>query len=180
VLFASGAPEDWARAEPVLRDVSEKVFFLGPFGTGTRMKFCANLLVAAHIMAAAEALVLGARSGLDPELVARALADGAGSSLQFRTRAPMMAAADYARTLAPNTMLHKDLELIADFARELGCVTPMLDAADAWFARAAAGPLAARDVATVHELLAAASGLAPRGVPELAATPARRPHDQGP
>ena len=84
------------------------------------MKFVANLLVAIHNVAAAEAMVLANAAGLDPDLVVRLAGAGAGASRMFDMRAPMMAA----RTYTPATMRvstwQKDMDIIGAFARDLG------------------------------------------------------------
>ena len=54
------------------------------------MKFVANLLVAIHNVASAEAMVLGMKAGLDPAAVAEVIASGAGTSKVFELRAPLM------------------------------------------------------------------------------------------
>ena len=53
---------------PVLEGFSRVNYYVGPFGNGSKMKFAANLLVAIHNVAAAEAMVLAMKSGLDPAL----------------------------------------------------------------------------------------------------------------
>ena len=61
---------------------------LGAFGNGSRMKFVANHLVNIHNVAAAEAMVLGMKAGLDPHTVCQVIAESAGSSRMFQVRAP--------------------------------------------------------------------------------------------
>jgi L-threonate 2-dehydrogenase len=153
VLFASGERSAFARAEPVLRNITPKVFFLGEFGIGTRLKFCANLLVGVHIMAAAEAISLGLAAGLDGEVLVSALRDSAATSLQFQVRAPMMARGSFEQTLAPLKMLDKDLQLIGSFASELGCATPMLKTATEWYAKAMSAGYGERDPAAMIRVL---------------------------
>ena len=53
---------------------------------GSKMKFVANLLVAIHNVAAAEALLLGARLGLDPAQIVKVIGDGAGSSRMLQVQ----------------------------------------------------------------------------------------------
>ena len=65
VLYVSGDEEVSRRCLPVFADYSRKAIYLGAFGNGTKMKFVANLLVAIHNVAAAEAVSLGLRCGLD-------------------------------------------------------------------------------------------------------------------
>ena len=61
-----------------------------PFGNGSRMKYVANLLVAINNVAAAEAMVLGMKAGLDPAVIFDLITAGAGNSRVFELRAPMM------------------------------------------------------------------------------------------
>ena len=63
----------------------------GAFGNGMKMKFVANLLVAIHNVASAEAMVLGMKAGLDPRTIFEMISNGAGNSRVFELRAPMMA-----------------------------------------------------------------------------------------
>src|SRR5204863_244698 len=101
----------------------------GAFGNGSRMKFVANLLVAVHNAAAAEAIVLGTKAGLDPERILEVIGSGAGNSRIFELRGPMMAKGVYTPPTATMHVLQKDSAIIAEFARALGVETPMLDAA---------------------------------------------------
>jgi L-threonate 2-dehydrogenase len=153
VLFASGERSAFVRALPVLQDITPKVFFLGEFGVGTRLKFCANLLVGVHIMAAAEAMSLGLAAGLDGELLVSALRDSAATSLQFQVRAPMMAAGSFEQPLAQLKMLDKDLQLIVSFAAELGSATPLLKTATEWYAKAISAGYGERDAAAIIGML---------------------------
>src|SRR5207248_10929290 len=62
-LFGSGDEAAFGRARPVFDGFARVSHYLGAFGNGSRMKFVANLLVAVHNVAAAEAIVLGVKSG---------------------------------------------------------------------------------------------------------------------
>jgi 3-hydroxyisobutyrate dehydrogenase-like beta-hydroxyacid dehydrogenase len=91
------------------------------------MKYVANLLVAIHNVAAAEALVLAMKSGFDPALAFKVLSAGAGSSRMLQVRGPMMVAGDYSQALMKLGVWQKDMTIIADFARQLGCPTPLFE-----------------------------------------------------
>ena len=78
------------KVRPVLDAISGPWVHTGAFGTGARLKYIANLLLAVHTVAAAEAMELARRSGLDLELVQRTLDDSIGSSAIWRQRGPMM------------------------------------------------------------------------------------------
>ena len=92
------------------------------------MKFVANLLVAIHNVAAAEAIVLAMKAGLDPAMVVKVIGDGAGSSRMFQVRGPLMAKGDYSDATMKLDVWQKDMTIIADFARQLGCPTPLFAA----------------------------------------------------
>jgi 3-hydroxyisobutyrate dehydrogenase-like beta-hydroxyacid dehydrogenase len=128
VVYASGDRAAYRRAAPAFDAIARAHFYIGRFGTGSKMKFVANLLVAVHNVAAAEAMVLALKAGLDPNVVVRVIGDGAGSSRMFQVRAPMMARNDYADATMKLALWQKDMRIIADFAREVGCPTPLFAA----------------------------------------------------
>lgn len=159
IIFASGEKSAWDAHEAVFRGMSDKAFFLGEFGVGTKMKFVANALVGVHILAAAEAMALGVKAGLDPELMVKVLSPSAGTSLQFQVRSPLMAERRYAPVMAPHTVLAKDLKAIAAFADEIGCPSPLTHTAERFFARALEEGRGGEDVASVFELVRKDCGL---------------------
>jgi putative dehydrogenase len=131
VVYASGDRAAWRRALPVVRTFSRAQYFVGPFGAASKLKFVANLLVAIHNVAAAEALVLARQAGLDPTLVLEAVADGAGSSRVLQLRGPMMVARDYSTPTMKLEVWKKDMSIIAGFARQVGAATPLFTASAA-------------------------------------------------
>ena len=159
VVYASG---DRAAAEscmPLFADFSKKTAFLGAFGNGSRMKFVANLLVAIHNVASAEAMVLAVKSGLDPKDVVDVIAPGAGGSRIFELRAPMMARDDYEPATMRVSTWDKDMHVINDFARSLGVQTPCFDASKPVYDEALRMGLGDLDTAAVCRVIAAQSGL---------------------
>ena len=158
VAYLSGPDEAKARALPVLHAMTRAVHDVGGFGNGSAVKFIANLLVAIHNVAAAEALVLAERAGLDLAAVLTAVADGAGSSDMFRVRGPAMAAADYSGPGVTTTVFAKDLEIIAGFATETGTPTPLFALASSFYAAALAQGHAGDDTACVHAVLRGLAG----------------------
>jgi L-threonate 2-dehydrogenase len=158
VAYLSGPAQAKARAEPLLRAFARGVHDVGGFGNGSAVKFIANLLVAIHNVAAAEALVLAERAGLDLAAVLAAVADGAGSSEMFKVRGPAMAAADYSGPGVTTTVFAKDLEIIAAFAREAGSPVPLFALAAQFYTAALAQGHAGDDTACVHAVLRAMAG----------------------
>ena len=93
------------------------------FGTGSIMKYIANHLVTIHNAAAAEAMLLGMKAGIDPGLVYDTLADSAATSRMFQMRGPLMRDDNYDTPTATIRTHLKDLSIISSFAAELGCGT---------------------------------------------------------
>jgi 3-hydroxyisobutyrate dehydrogenase-like beta-hydroxyacid dehydrogenase len=154
IIFASGRKEVFDTHKDVFDGMSDKAFYLGAYGTGTKMKFVANTLVSIHILAAAEALALGVKAGLDRELMVKVLSPSAGSSLQFQVRAPLMMQRKYDPVLAPTSLMSKDIPQFVKFAEDLGCPTPLLHVANEYYTRALDTEWAETDVASIIELVA--------------------------
>jgi L-threonate 2-dehydrogenase len=128
-VYASGDPAAIKRSHDVLAAFSRVQRGVGAFGNGMRMKLVANHLVAVHHTAAAEALLLAGRAGLDPALALRALSDGAGSSRMLEIRGPMMIEGDFSRANIALQVFCKDIDLIGDLARTARCPLPLFSAA---------------------------------------------------
>jgi 3-hydroxyisobutyrate dehydrogenase len=158
-VYASGDEVAYRRCRELFAGFARVSHYLGAFGNGSRMKFVANLLVAVHNAAAAEAIVLGVKAGLDAERIIEVISSGAGNSRIFELRGPMMAKGVYTPPTATMRVLQKDSAIIADFARALGVDTPMLAAAAPLYDEAEALGYGAEDVGAVHAVLARRAGL---------------------
>ncbi|MGH7015246.1 MAG: NAD(P)-dependent oxidoreductase [Stellaceae bacterium] len=125
VVFASGERAAYDRIAHVFPGFTRAQFYLGAFGNGSRMKFVANLLVAIHNVASAEAMVLGMKAGLDPDDIVRVISSGAGNSRVFELRAPLMARNRYKPATMKNDVWTKDLKVIGEFAKSLKVEVPL-------------------------------------------------------
>jgi 3-hydroxyisobutyrate dehydrogenase-like beta-hydroxyacid dehydrogenase len=159
VVLASGDSAAIQRLEPALLGFARKVYDLGAYGNGSRMKFVANHLVAIHNAASAEAMVLAMKAGLDPRQTVEVISSGAGTSRVFELRAPMMAARTYLPATARTTMFEKDIAVIGDFAAGLRCPTPVFDLAASMCTATLATGHGADDVAAICEVYAQLAGL---------------------
>ncbi len=158
-VYASGEAADYHRCVPVFEGFARAHYHVGAFGDGSRMKFVANLLVAIHNVAAAEAFVLGMKAGLDAETIYRVIGDGAGTSRMFEVRGPMMVDGDYDGATMKNEVWQKDMSIIGAFARDLDCPVPLFAASGEIYAAAMAQGHGARDTAAVCAVLEAMAGL---------------------
>jgi 3-hydroxyisobutyrate dehydrogenase len=153
--FASGDPGSVDKVKPVLDAISGSWVYTGPFGTGAQLKYIANLLLAVHTAAAAEALALARRTGLDLGLVQQALDDSIASSAIWRQRGPMMARRAWSPAPGPVATLHPILEQIEACAAASGLATPVFAATKALFDQALAEGHGDLDIACIHDQLAA-------------------------
>ena len=128
VVYASGTRGGYDRVSTVLDAFTRAHYFVGPFGTGSKVKFVANLLVAIHNVAAAEALVLAMKAGLDARKVLTLITEGAGNSRVLQLRGPMMVKGDYRKATMTLATWQKDMAIIAEFARQVGSATPLFSA----------------------------------------------------
>ncbi|MCW5694007.1 MAG: NAD(P)-dependent oxidoreductase [Pseudolabrys sp.] len=159
VFYASGDSKAIKRARPLLADGGRAVFDVGAFGNGSKMKYVANLMVAIHNVASAEAMVLGMKAGLPPQAILDLVSAGAGQSRILELRGPMMVKNDYDNVTATIDMFDKDINLIADFVRATRVPTPLFDAARPVYDKALKSGLGAKDAAAVCAVLEKAARL---------------------
>jgi len=159
VIYASGDAQSIEALRPLFAGFSRAVHDVGAFGNGSKMKFVANLLVAIHNVASAEAMVLGVKAGLDAHQVVDLVTSGAGTSRVFELRAPMMAERNYQPASMTMKLWQKDMAIISQYATELGCPTPLLAATMPIYAAAMANGHAADDTAAVCAVLEAMAGM---------------------
>lgn len=161
--FASGDQTSVNKISAVLDAISGPWVYTGEFGTGARMKYVANLLLAVHTVAAAEAMALARRSGLDLELVQKTLDNSIASSAIWKQRGPLMAERAWSAAPGPIRTLHPILEQIEDHATKTGLDASVFKAAKEVFDKALADGRGDLDIACVHDQV---SGVSALGTPE--------------
>ena len=153
IVYASGDSAAIAQCSDLFADFAKQSADLGAFGNGSKMKFVANHLVAIHNVATAEAMVLAERAGLDPKMVVDLVGPGAGGSRMFQMRAPMMVERVYEPATMKVSTWKKDMAIIAEFADDVGCATPMFTLTQPVYTDAMAMGLGDQDTAAVFEVL---------------------------
>lgn len=159
-VYASGPKTQVKRVWPVLEGFARKVWFVGEFGSGSKLKYVANHLVTIHNVAAAEALTLGIKSGLDPKLMLDALSNGAGTSRMLEVRGPLMLDDRYDEPTMKCDVYQKDIDIIGEFATKLHCPTPLFDASRPIYSAALGQGRDKQDTAAVCAVLKEMAGLA--------------------
>ena len=161
-VLASGDRADYDRAEGILKHFARAVHYVGTFGAGSKMKYVANLLVTIHTLAAAEAIALAEKAGLDSKLMVELLARSGGGSKMMEVRAPSMAAGTYRTPQMKVDVFQKDLDIIGNFARQVGCAVPLFSASVPYFTSAMAQGMAGYDIGAVVAILREMAGLPER------------------
>jgi 3-hydroxyisobutyrate dehydrogenase-like beta-hydroxyacid dehydrogenase len=158
-VLASGTPEAFTAARPVLDAAAETVFELGDTaGAGSAMKAVNQLLAGVHIATMAEALTFGMTQGVTPEKFLEVISQCAGTSWMLENRAPHVVAGDY----TPNSQVNiwpKDLGIVLDIAKSVHFEAPITQAALQQFTSAADMGLGQEDDAAVAKVYARNVGL---------------------
>jgi len=159
VVYASGGAAEIKRLRPMFAGFTRAVYDVGAFGNGSRMKYVANLLVAIHNVASAEAMVFGMKAGLPPQLIFDLIKTGAGNSRIFELRAPMMVKDHYEPATMKISVWQKDMDVIGSYAKKIKVPTPMFDASEAIYARARKSGYDNLDTAAVCTVLERMAGV---------------------
>jgi putative dehydrogenase len=159
VVYASGDTKTIRRLRRLFAAFSRAMHDVGRFGNGSRMKYVANLLVAINNVAAAEAMVLGMKSGLDAKMIFDMVKTGAGNSRVFELRAPMMVKGRYDDATMKVALWQKDMAVIGEFAQALACPTPLFTATGPLYDAAMATGHAMHDTASVCAVLEQMAGV---------------------
>ena len=148
IIFVGGEQRVFDRWRPVLEAVLPRAIYVGRPGQAMTLKLVANLLVALNSAAAAEALLMARRAGLDLELVLDVLTRSAATSRMLEVRGPLMARQEFPPQMKLDLFM-KDLHLIQDAAREIGTPLPLTDVAERLYATVQAAGHGAEDLAVV-------------------------------
>jgi 3-hydroxyisobutyrate dehydrogenase-like beta-hydroxyacid dehydrogenase len=157
-VFASGERSAYEIALPVMEAYARDVRYVGPFGSGSKLKYIANLLVTIHNLSTAEAVVLAEQAGIDPLAMLDALGESAATSRMLQVRGPMMAARCYEPATMKVAVHQKDIGIIAEFAASVGAPTPLFSQSALFYTAALARGHAEHDTAALVSVLRSLAG----------------------
>lgn len=151
-MMTAGRPEAYAAAGPLLDAMAAKVYRLGAqAGAGSKVKIINQLLAGVHIAAAAEAMALGLREGVDPAALYEVITHSAGNSWMFENRMAHVLAGDYTPLSAVDIFV-KDLGLVLDVARASKFPLPLSSTAHQMFMQASTAGFAREDDSAVIKI----------------------------
>lgn len=123
-IMVGGEKEDFERALPVLEAMGSTITYCGPAGAGQTVKACNQVVVALTIEAVSEALVLGSKAGVAPEIILKVLGGGLAQNRVMDLRGPNMIRHRFEPGFKVK-LHHKDLGIVLDTAREYGVNLPI-------------------------------------------------------
>jgi 2-hydroxy-3-oxopropionate reductase len=123
-IMVGGDEADFEAARPIFEAMGKTITYCGPHGAGQVVKACNQIVVALTIEAVSEALVLGSKAGVRPDLVLKVLGGGLAGNKVMEVRGPNFLNHDFAPGF--KIKLHrKDLGIILATAQEYGVALPV-------------------------------------------------------
>jgi L-threonate 2-dehydrogenase len=151
-MMTAGRPEAYQKCGALLDAMAAKVYRLGErAGAGSKVKIINQLLAGVHIAAAAEAMALGLREGVDPAALYEVITHSAGNSWMFENRMAHVLAGDYTPLSAVDIFV-KDLGLVLDLARASKFPLPLSSTAHQMFMQASTAGFAREDDSAVIKI----------------------------
>lgn len=123
VMMVGGAAETLKRVEPVFEAIAKRWFHLGPAGAGQTVKLAMNLLLALEVEAFAEALALTQAGGVAGERLVEVMQASMGRAPVLDVKAPLLLERKYPPSF-PLRLMHKDMVLALELAKQLGVSLP--------------------------------------------------------
>lgn len=122
-IMVGGDEKDFHQARPLLETMGQTITYCGDHGAGQSVKLCNQICGALNLLGVCEALTLGEKMGVDPQIVAQVVSAGAGASWAMQNLAPKIIAGDYAPGFMVETQ-QKDMRLVAQAAEETNTALP--------------------------------------------------------
>ena len=151
-IMAGGPDAAFRAVAPMLHRLGRSVTHVGGNGQGLLLKLAINISLAAQMLAFSEGLLLAERGGIDPRLATQAMTDSAIGSPMLKTRAPLVLNLP-GQAWFDVELMHKDIRLALEAARESGIALPSASVADSMLSTAAQLGYGHRDIAALYQVL---------------------------
>jgi 3-hydroxyisobutyrate dehydrogenase-like beta-hydroxyacid dehydrogenase len=155
-IMVGGNDGTFAAVEPLLGELGQPVTHVGSNGQGLLLKLAINISLAVQTLAFSEGLLLAERGGIDPRLAAEVMSTSSIGSPMLRSRVPMLLDLPQ-QAWFDVALMEKDIRLARAMADALAIPVPSAAVADQMLTRAIELGYAHRDLAALHEVLAASS-----------------------
>lgn len=158
-IMVGGAEDVFHKAKPILEIIGKKIYHVGPIGTGDAIKIVNNLLLGCHMAALAEALVLGAKCGLDPELMYEIISASSGNSYVLHAKMKQYILQNQYEEGFAVDLQYKDLNLAKQTADDHHISMPMTTEAINIYDMARNQGLGHKDISSIIKVLEKLSGV---------------------
>lgn len=153
VIMAGGLETDIERVRPIMTAVSQSFKRMGPQGAGLVTKLCNQVIVSCGKVVLSEMLLLARDGGVDGEAIPEALRNGSADSTQLQREAPRMVARDFDNPHGTASTILKDLDIIREFADDVGGTMPMTMLVHELFSAHIAAGHGGRDSVSIFEIV---------------------------
>lgn len=157
-ILVGGEQDVFEAQREILARMGKYIYHFGPNGSGAAAKLCFNLMVAAQMASLAEAMTLGAKSGLDLALLGEAVLASPVASVLVQRKVPLVVSGQFPPAF-PLKHMHKDLGLMIDSGHEIMAPLPVTAEVHELFTAARACGHADEDFAAVFLQLMKVAGL---------------------
>jgi len=140
------------RVRPFFEPLGRQIYHCGGPGMGLHAKVTQNLILSNILQAFCEGMVLAAKAGLDPSLVAEIIENSAARSALFSAKTPSILARDFA-TFFSTKWMHKDVGLALESGMRLGVPLPLTAVTEQVFRAAIAAGLGEEDFSSIIKVL---------------------------
>ncbi|SMB93386.1 2-hydroxymethylglutarate dehydrogenase /3-hydroxyisobutyrate dehydrogenase [Thermanaeromonas toyohensis ToBE] len=123
-IMVGGKEEDYKQCLPLFQCMGERIYHVGDIGSGNAVKLVNNLLLGINMIGVAEALTLGVKAGLKPEVLLEVIKNSSGQSYAFTSKVPSFILSGHFKPGFSINLQHKDIELALQTAKE--CNIPLL------------------------------------------------------
>ena len=161
-VIVGGAADVVAKCEDLFKAMGNRTFHVGPLGSGLAMKLVNNMLVQVNTVAVAEAMVLGVKAGLDPQMIYDVVRVSTGASAAWELRVPRILSGDF----VPGGTIdisYTDQELETAFAKRLGVPLLLANVTQQVYQMARAQGLNKQDGAAVVKVFEKLAGVTVKG-----------------
>ncbi|NNL85475.1 MAG: NAD(P)-dependent oxidoreductase [Myxococcales bacterium] len=161
-IMVGGSKELYDRFEPLFDAMGANIFHVGEVGSGNVAKLVNNALAFSIMMSNAEALILGTKAGVDPNILWNVIRTSSGNSMTWEGGARAILRDRLAPTFTVD-LACKDIGLATDLAAEMGVDLTMVPTAEALLKNFQTNGFAQEDVLATVKALEAAAGVSVRG-----------------
>ena len=118
-VLVGGEEEVYKRVEPLLQAMGGQIIYMGKLGNASVVKVVTNMLAFIHLVAAAEAMMVPAKYGVDPDATYRAIRASSGNSFVHETESKLILSGSYNVKFTMD-LACKDLGLVNNIAEKIG------------------------------------------------------------